>query len=296
MKESTPWVIAGAAAALIAAALGGFYWYQQRQALPPPRQDLPAVATAPAAPPPAAPTPPTIQHPIAAAPAASEPVAPVALPPLEQASDYVQSALIDLLGRKPVLSMLDTDGFVRRVVATVDNLPRKHAPLRTWPVQPIGGQFTVEQRGDGAYLGAANTARYEPFIRFVESVDTRKAVQLYVRLYPLFQQAYEELGYPGRYFNDRVIEVIDHLLATPQITGPVQLKLPEVVGPIQPPRPWVMYEAVDAEIESRSAGQKMLLRVGSINAQRLKAKLVEIRREIARDPARQAAQQTQPAR
>jgi hypothetical protein len=36
-------------------------------------------------------------------------------------------------------------------------------------------------------------------------VDTRKAVALYVDLYPLFQGAYAELGYPNRYFNDRLI-------------------------------------------------------------------------------------------
>lgn len=30
-------------------------------------------------------------------------------------------------------------------------------------------------------------------------------MQFYVRLYPLFQKAYVELGYPNGYFNDRLI-------------------------------------------------------------------------------------------
>ena len=58
-----------------------------------------------------------------------------------------------------------------------------------------------------------------------------RAVALYARLYPLFQQAYEELGYPGRYFNDRLVEVIDDLLATPEPTGPVRADADRDQGP-----------------------------------------------------------------
>jgi flagellar biosynthesis/type III secretory pathway protein FliH len=93
---------------------------------------------------------------------------------------------------------------------------------------------------------------------------------LYVRLYPLFQQAYEELGNLDGYFNDRVIEVIDDLLATPEIIGPIALT-----------QPHVMFEFADAELESRSTGQKLLLRMGPENAARVKAKLREFRERIA---------------
>ena len=58
-------------------------------------------------------------------------------------------------------------------------------------------------------------------VRALESIDSAKLVALYVRFYPLFQQAYAELGYPSRYFNDRLFEVIDHLLATPDVRGPI---------------------------------------------------------------------------
>jgi hypothetical protein len=36
----------------------------------------------------------------------------------------------------------------------------------------------------------------------------------------------------------------------------------------------------DPELESRSAGQKIMMRMGSVNAARIKAKLREIRAEI----------------
>jgi hypothetical protein len=43
---------------------------------------------------------------------------------------------------------------------------------------------------------------------------------------------------------------------------------------------------VDSSLESLTAGQKILLRVGPVNQRRLKSKLTEIRQAIAVAPAR----------
>jgi hypothetical protein len=43
----------------------------------------------------------------------------------------------------------------------------------------------------------------------------------------------------------------------------------------------VLYEFADPALESRSAGQKALIRMGPANARRIKAKLREIRALIA---------------
>jgi hypothetical protein len=85
----------------------------------------------------------------------------------------------------------------------------------------------------------------------------------------LFQQAYQELGYPKKQFNDRLVEVIDDLLEAPEAQPPIKLV-----------RPKVMYEFDDPELEDLSAGQKLLVRMGPENAAVLKAKLREIRREL----------------
>jgi len=265
--------------------VGAWYWWQQRQPLPPLQ---PSVATAP--PPPAAPAapvqPPPIQHPIENVAPEAKAKAPLALPAEPaQADAVVQRVLVDLVGRHAVFAFLNTDGFARRFVATVDNLPRKQASPLSWPVVPTGGRFTTSEGKDGATLSATNSERYAPFVKFVQSVDTKDAVSMYVRLYPQLQKAYEELGYPGRYFNDRLIAVIDHLLATPEPKAPPQLELPEFKGPVQPTRPWVLVEFAEPSLESLSAGQKIMLRVGSANAQVLKAKLADIRKQIVRSGA-----------
>jgi len=225
------------------------------------------------APPPvaAAPSEPAIRHPIeAAAPAESPAAEPVT----------VESVLTHLFGRKAVLSMFQLDDFPRRLVATVDNLPRTHAPARLWPVNPADGRFTVQRSGDIETVSPDNGMRYTPYVLLIETVDMRQAVGAYRTLYPLLQSAYVDLGYPRGYFNDRLVEVIDHLLATPQPEGPLEVRMTEIKGPVQPERPWVLYEFADPALQSLSVGQKMLLRMGPVNARRVKAKLAEIRRLV----------------
>lgn len=257
---------------ILGAAVAGavLWWFASRapgpgeQAAPVPQ---PPASSAVAAPPPA------ILHPI------EDAAGPLA------AAD-VDNALAELLGRQAVATFLETSDFPRRFAATVDNLGRAHAPVLSWPVHPTAGRFSVEDQPDGTVVAKSNATRYAPFVRMAEGVDTARAVQLYLRLYPLLQRAYEELGYPKRYFNDRVVEVVDVLLATPEVREPLKLRLVEVKGPVPSERPWVRYEYADPALESLTAGQKILLRIGPDNARRLKAKLAEARGLLAKDAAK----------
>ena len=203
------------------------------------------------------------------------------LPATPLAGQALRRALADLFGGEGALSFLQIEDFPRRFVATVDNLARPHAPAQSWPVDPTPDRFAVDERGEAPVISADNAGRYTPFVLLAESVDARRAVDLYMRLYPLLQRAYEELGFPDRYFNDRLMAVIDLLLATPETEVPLNLRLTEVKGPIASLRPWVRYEFADPALQSLSSGQKILLRVGPVNERRLKDKLAEIRSELA---------------
>ncbi len=269
---------------LIAAAAGWWYWtygphrntsqpvMPPTAAVAPPPDDAPARTPEPVALGP--------QNPVEAI---AEPDA--VLPALSDADAQVNAALTQLFGAGPLASFLNTDGFIRRTVATVDNLTRQQAPARMWPVQPTPGRFTVQPGAQGGVGGeqtidAANGGRYAAITAFAEKVDVDRAAKLYARMYPLFQQAYEELGYPGRYFNDRLVAVIDHLLAAPEPEGPIRVKLTEVKGEYDAPNPWTRYEYVDPALESLTSGQKMMVRVGLVNERRLKAKLAAFRAQI----------------
>ena len=272
----------GAIVAFMLVVLGtafvGWRWYQQQQQLP----EAPPVAAAPndgLAPAPA-PVP---------APESLEPRNPIdaiavpdtGLPTVTDSDTRVMKALVDLLGSKNVADFLKFDGVVRRFVATVDNLAREQAPASAWPVQPARQRFTTAGQGEKQVIAPNNAARYNAIVLFAESVDPAKAAKTYARLYPLFQQAYEELGYPGRYFNDRLIAVIDHLLQAPEPAGPVQVRLVEVKGNVPSQRPWVRYEYADPQLEAMSSGQKIMVRMGLENERKLKASMRAFREQIA---------------
>jgi hypothetical protein len=264
------WIAVGVAAAVLAAALAWRFW------------------PTPAAPPQA---PPGAQAPAPAASAASAPApekpsleVPVAATPL--APEDIPNELTELVGRKAVATFLQLDDFPRRLVATVDNLGRAHAPLMVWPVNPTPDKFLVQQADASTVINPDNAARYTPFVLLTETVDVGRAVDLYVRMYPLLQSSYEQLGFPNKKFNGRLVEVIDLLLATPEPPDPVKVTLTEVKGPIPSVRPWVRYQYADPALESLSAGQKILVRSGAVNERRLKGKLAEFRAELVKRAAK----------
>lgn len=272
-------ILAGGTVLLALLAAGGG-WYVWRQQSPPPRvvaepaQELPAPPAAPASA-----AAPAVRYPIATLPELPAPDAPPDSAAPTAATDFA-GLLRGLLGERTAAALLHVDGLLGRIVVTVDNLGREHATPRLWPVQPTGGRFSTQREGGVEVIAPVNAARYQAFVRLVEGIDTPAAVALYVRFYPQFQQAYASLGYPRVYFNDRLIDVIDQLLATPVPTAAVAVRLPEARAGSEATPPWTRYEFVDPAYQALPAGQKMLLRMGSDNTLRLKAKLAEIRRAL----------------
>jgi len=253
MSDATRWLVL---VVLVGGIVAAFYYYWQ--------QNVQQPTLFVAAPAPQAEIQPAIRHPIQPAQPTEE-----TLPPLDQSDEVTRDALAGLLSQDWIQEFFQLEGIVRRLVVTIDNLPRRQVPLKYMPVKPTGPRFLAIGEEKNLFLNPDNYRRYTPYVRLAEAVETKKLVTGYVHFYPLFQQAYKDLGYPSGYFNDRLVEVIDNLLAAPDIKGPVKLV-----------RPKVMYQFADPDIEARSAGQKILIRMGSENAGRIKAKLHEIRREL----------------
>jgi hypothetical protein len=248
----------GSAAVVVAVAAGAFVYFRYfAHPLPPPPAATPAKAAPVAAQP-------GIQHPVPDAGSEAKP-----LPALNDSDAEVRDSLAGLFGQKAVEGFLNPENVVRHVVATIDNLARNKVAVELRPVKPTGGEALVATQGEVMTLSATNFERYAPFMKVVQSADPRTVASVYFRLYPLFQQAYEDLGYPGMYFNDRLVQVIDNLLDTPDVKGPIKVVQPKV-----------FYEYADPSLESRSAGQKLLLRMGSANEAIIKGKLRELRTEI----------------
>lgn len=258
-------------AGIVVAALigvGAYYRYHSPVPMPSESAQPPAQTTVPAVP--ASAPAPAAQHPI---PAQSTQGRSGALPALDDSDPTVLDALTRLLGQPAVQRFLVPKNLIRRIVVTVDNLPRAKVAAQLRPIQPTPGQTVVESQGGVTILSDRNFARYTPFVNAVRGVDAKSLAALYFRLYPLFQQAYESLGYPGKYFNDRLVEAIDSMLATPAAPGPVTLVQPKV-----------FYQFADPKLEALPAGQKLLIRMGPQNAAVIEDKLRQFRALIVNPP------------
>jgi hypothetical protein len=256
MQKHIWWV--GAVLVLIAGAVLLFSWRANRHT------PAPATATAPPAPPAVAPA---IQNPVPEAPTAQP------LPPLQSSDGPLHDAIADLIGKRPTDSLFKPEQLVRHFVVTIDNLSRKKAAFESRPTKPLPGTFMAKGDEQHAVLDPANYQRYAPIMQLVQMVDSKQLAALYFHYYPLFQQEYQNQGYPNGYFNDRMVVTIDNLLAAPDVTGDIVLV-----------RPNVMYQFADPNLEDLSAGQKTLLRMGPQNAAIVKAKLRELRAQIASAP------------
>lgn len=212
-----------------------------------------------------------IQHPIAQANAEPAPASTAALPALVDSDASVREALLGMTGGGDLSSLLTPNQIVSRVVATVDALPRQSMgstnilPLRT----PKGTPLT-EQANGATVIAGANAERYGPYMLVLSKVDPHLLVAWYKHNYPLFQQAYRELGYPHGYFNDRLIVAIDDMLAAPDVHEPIAIA-----------RAGAHFHFVDPQLQSLSNGQKLMLRLGPANEEQLKAKLRMIRELLA---------------
>jgi len=214
---------------------------------------------------------PQIRHPVEAIRLESLPEPPPEpLPPLAESDPVVIGEAEKVFGQETVETWWVDEQVVNRLVATIDSLSAARlAPLMS-PVRPVPGKFTVLGEGAAAAISPANAERYTPYVKMVEAMDIHELLPLYLRYYPWFQQAYQALGYPHGYFNDRLIEVIDQLLATPQPPDPIPVVQSEA-----------LYKYADPELESLAAGQKLLLRLGHGQSEVVRAKLQEIRDAIA---------------
>ncbi|MBF8268796.1 MAG: hypothetical protein HW386_505 [Gammaproteobacteria bacterium] len=201
----------------------------------------------------------------------AEKIAAIPLPELDQSDGVIREELAGLYDAAQLDILFLLTDAVRHFVVTVDNMTAVKLPQKFKFTRLPADKFLVQKNADESeYIAQANYDRYAVYVTFIESLNLTKVVDMYFKYYPLFQQAYAELGYPDRNFNDRLIEVVDHLLATPVVPEPVKLLQPKVY-----------YTYADENLETLSAGQKLMVRIGQSNANKIKSRLQNLRVELA---------------
>lgn len=195
-----------------------------------------------------------------------EPAGPeVELPGLNSSDGFVRERLQALSDGAALLSLVTDEQLIRRFVVFVENISRHEFPQTDLPYRPIGADMPVRELDRNLFLMEEGAhGRFDGFIDAMTAVDTGQAYALYTLLRPLFQQAYAEIGYRGRDFDDTLRLAINNVLQATDSEGPYQLV-----------KPSVMYLFADSELENADAVHKQLIRIGPRNSTRLMGKLAE---------------------
>jgi len=260
-SSGSKWVVALLVIA-IAAVVGVFVYREKaaRDALSSPPATVAATSTTPSTP---VHDPSLPEHPIDPASATT-----AALPALDESDAEVMAGLLALTTDDALKSLLNPQAIVSRMVSTIDALPKQTVGMNVVPLRLPIGRFQVVPSDGNFVESKENMQRYSTYMYVAERIDPKAAAAWYKRNYALFQQAYRDLGTEG-YFNDRLVAVIDHLLAAPEPKGSQQL-LPAKQG----------YIYANPDLEQLSVGQKFMVRVGSENESVLKSKLRALRNAV----------------
>lgn len=189
----------------------------------------------------------------------------VELPPLDESDEWMREVAAQLSANPGLAKWLLAEDLIRRFVVVVDNVaqgvsPRVHLPFllpeEPFETQESSGRLTIDPQSYRRYDGPAAVA---------DSLDVRGTAELYRSVKPLIQAAYEDLGYPGRDFDDTLAQAVRQLRKTPRVEDPIEL-VPKVSS----------YALADEDLESLNAVQKHFLRMGPQNLRSLQDTALKI--------------------
>ncbi len=199
-------------------------------------------------------------------------------PILDDSDSWVQEKLSAIIWRKELLELLIDDDMIRRFVVFVDNFAQgsvvySHSPF----VKPASSFSAKQELVDNTLnkesqifeLDEASFKRFALYVDLFRAVDTETLVEWYQELRPLIVQAYSELGYPDKQF-DEVLQA--------SITKVLDLEFPKESTELI--RPSVMYQYKSPEIEALDDADKLMLRIGKDNLLVIKSVLLEINEKL----------------
>jgi hypothetical protein len=190
----------------------------------------------------------------------------VRLPTLNDSDQFVFSGLQNLSNAAALVPLLASEQLIRKLVVFVDNISRGEFPQTGLPYLSMEQEMQVRTIDENLFeIDEVAYSRFDLVTDIFVAIDTEQAMSFYRVLYPLFQQAYAEIGFRDVNFDDTLRRAITNVLSTADVEGPFQLV-----------KPSVMYLYADASIENLQEVHKQLIRIGPENTEQLKAKLRQI--------------------
>jgi hypothetical protein len=260
---SRKWVLWAGIGVLACVAIGlgvYFYFFHIRASKEPPPVEKPVVKEAPPLPPP-----PKVVR------GAEKKIPPVTLPNLGQSDDVLREKAKALSSNPKLADWLKVTNIIRRVTAAVDSVADGRSPRASLKFLAPQKEFSVRKKGEKFYLDPQSYTRYNLAVDVFQSLNAEGIVRVFKEFKPLFQDAYRELGYKDRDFQDTLVRAIKELLRAPVVESDLLLEENEdkVVSNLAA-------TMADEKLEDLSDAQKHLLRMGPKNTAKIQGKLREI--------------------
>jgi hypothetical protein len=185
--------------------------------------------------------------------------------PLDQTDGLLRGLAGEVSSNPDFLRWIASKDLIRRFVAAVDAVAGGQSPRPQADFFVLKAPFKVVTRAGATYLDPASYARYDIVADVLDSVSVAGAAKLYRDFQSQLRQAYRDLGYPQGDFHTTLLKAINELLQAPIVEAPIEVE--STVA---------SYVCIDPRLESLSAPQKHLLRMGPENVQLIQAKLREL--------------------
>lgn len=189
------------------------------------------------------------------------------VPALDVSDEFVRALVKQLSSHPALVTWLASDQLVRACTVVIDKVAIGSSPAREMRAVGPTTPFQVMGTPGALRVDPKSYARYDTFANVIDSVDTEGAARAYRRLRPLFQQAFDELGYTSLTFDDRLALALGRLLDTPVPEGDVPVLATSVT-----------FQYADPDLEALSPAQKHLLRMGPRNMRLVQHKIREFAR------------------
>jgi len=233
---------------------------------PPEEEPAPTVTAPPPAPPPA-PVITELEEPAVEPP--PPPPAPVEepLPRLEESDDAVRDAVGDIPLGTAGQQYLVPGNIIERSASLIYLMAQGDVPYKLLPVSRPKAAFPISDDGTQVVTDPAGFERYDALTQWLQSLDLKSLLSSLEWFIPLFREAWSYYGEDPAAFDMAVVMTLDLVIATPEVD------LSEA--------PLIRKEAVwifeDPAIEGLAPIQKQVLRMGTENAEIVKAKATEAR-------------------
>lgn len=194
-----------------------------------------------------------------------ERAADLAVPPLDETDPLVRQLVSQLSKHPTVMAWLATDQLIRTFAVVVQSIADHESPAKHLSSFTPAGAFGVVRDGAGRHIDPASYRRYDAYADAFAAIDAHGAARVYATLKPRISEAFRDLGDPRGDADTTLRRAIVELLATPVIETRIPVR-----------QPHVMYAFEDPALESLSAAQRQLLRMGPRNTRIVQQKLREI--------------------